>query len=237
MVVLLWQEWCHTNSFSICSANCWVLVGDVDFSQVMPLASGSRTKKMQLGGKTSWSVDGVDGLYIILNDMRLKQEYLWISWPNCVKHLLKVGQLDMCWGPLPEMQICITYDSWHLDISSRSDLRWGPDPVVCRVITPLIGVNFSQLPIYKAIYKAIYRVYKSMYNCSRDPSCSTVKSLRWQETGDTQDAMWSCSQSIGLISVKPRMFHGFLCMYAMISYDFLIFGSQKLPPTTTLQVF
>ena len=74
-ITILWQEWCHTISFSICSENCWVLVGDVDFSQVMPLASGSRTKKMQLGGKTSWSVDGVDGLYIILNDMRLKQEY------------------------------------------------------------------------------------------------------------------------------------------------------------------
>ena len=49
--------------YDICSESCWVLPGDVDFSQVMPLASGSWTKKMQLGGKTSWSVDGVDGLY------------------------------------------------------------------------------------------------------------------------------------------------------------------------------
>ena len=80
--------------------------------------------------------------------------------------------------------------------------------------------------------------YKSPKYLCRGPSCSTVKSIcchtrppdsphfvgethhesmRWQETGDTQDAMWSCSQSIGLISVKPRMFNGFLCMYAMIS--------------------
>ena len=72
----------------------------------------------------------------------------------------------------------------------------------------------------KPIYKAIYRGPITL-SITTGPSCSTVQrltahisaaklttSLRWQETGDTQDAMWSCSQSIGLISVKLRMFTG-----------------------------
>ena len=84
----------------------WTPGGDVDFSQVMPLASGSRTKKMPLG----------DSVMVVIMS----------SLENAGRHLMH--------------------------------------------------------------------------------TCVILRPARWQETGDTQDAMWSCSQSLGLISRMAQVF-------------------------------
>ena len=67
----------------------------------------------------------------------------------------------------------------------------------------IFGVGLKTLLLERVRFRRIGQSDRISVHLHCKVHSTTVHLLRWQETGDTEDAMWSCSQSIGLISNRP----------------------------------